>query len=156
MSEQVKKRIFFIIAAAICALGVWGTLTRKDPIEKNIGYVYLRNGDDVQSLNGYKAETLYKGKSKKYDYPALQSKSDEIPVIVVTEENSGNISVSYSDDNYKTAYNLYNSEFNPISENSERLELPSETGELYYIEASVVWGSDKENVTMKYYFSIKT
>ena len=156
LNEQVKKRIFFTIAAIIFALGIWGTLTRKDPIEKNIGYVYLNDGEEIFTLNGYKTETNYKGKIKKYDFPDLQEKSDEVPSVVVTEENISDMNVSYSDNNYKAEYTLYDSDFSLISENMSRLELPSETDKTYFISVSVLWGSKDENVNMIYYFSIET
>lgn len=156
MNEGIKKRIFFTIAVVICALGFFGTLTRKDPVEKNIGYVYLSDGDKVETLQGYKTKVNYNGRVSKYEYPQLAEKVDKLVTIDVTEENMADMTISYSDDNYKAEYTLYDSEFNAISEKTSGLELPSQTDKTYYVSILVKWGSEKQNVSMIYYFSIET
>lgn len=153
----MKRKIFLIISVMIFMLGVWGTLTRKDPVEKNMGYVYLSEGDKATSLKGHKVSIYYYGKTKKYDYPDIKSEIYNIYKANVSQENSDKISLSYSKAYYgDVTFNLYDSDLNLISENETTLNIPGISGEIYYISVSVLWGAEKENINMIYYFSVQT
>lgn len=153
----MKRKIFFAIAVTVFLLGVWGILTRKDPVEKNIGYVCLTEADKATVLKGHKTALYYHGKTNEYDYPEIQSEKDNIYQANVSQENSDKMSISYSKQIYGDAsFNLYDSDLNLISENETTLNIPGVSGEVYYVSVSVFWGSENENINMIYYFSIQT
>lgn len=153
----MKRKIFLAIAIMVFMLGVWGILTRKDPIEKNIGYVYLTEADKATALKGHKVSVNYHGKTSEYDYPEISSEKDKIYRASISQENSDKMSLTYSKETYSDAvFNLYDSDLNLISENETTLNIPGVSGEVYYVSVSVFWGSENENVNMVYYFSVQT
>lgn len=153
----MKRKIFLAIAIMVFMLGVWGILTRKDPIEKNIGYVYLIEADKATALKGHKVSVNYHGKTSEYDYPEISSEKDKIYRASISQENSDKMSLTYSKKTYGDAvFNLYDSDLNLISENETTLNIPGVSGEVYYVSVSVSWGSESENVNMVYYFSVQT
>lgn len=153
----MKRKIFLAIAIMVFMLGVWGILTRKDPIEKNIGYVYLTEADKATALKGHKVSVNYHGKTSEYDYPEIASEKNKIYRASISQENSNKMSLTYSKTTYGDAvFNLYDSDLNLISENETTLNIPGVSGEVYYVSVSVFWGSENENINMVYYFSVQT
>ncbi len=153
----MKRKILISFFAMIFLIGVWGAFTRKGPIEKNIGYTYLSDGEKTVSLDGYKVSSYMNGKNKKYNYPDIQSKKNNLNKVNVSKENSNNMTLSYSKEHYgDVTYSLYDSEFNVILDNENALTVPGDADSLYYVSVLVSWGSEKQNVSMVYYFSIQT
>lgn len=153
----MKRKICFAIAAAIFLLGVWGTLNRKNPIEKNIGHVYIFDGKKETALKGHKVSINSNGKKFDYDYPDIKSKSDKLYKINASPDNNDNMKLSYSEKYYgDVLYNVYDSNFNEVSVNQTSLNIPGDSEGLYYISLSVSWGNENENVNMIYYFSVQT
>lgn len=152
----MKRKIILAISVMVFLMGVWGILTRKDPVEKNIGYVYLTEADKVTALKGHKVSVNYYGKTNDYDYPEIQSEKDNIYKASISQENSDKMSLSYSKQiNGDAIFNLYDSDLNLISENETTLNIPGVSGEVYYVSVLVSWGSEKENINMIYYFSVQ-
>ena len=60
----MKRKIILAISVMVFLMGVWGILTRKDPVEENIGYVYLTEADKATALKGHKVSVNYYGKTK--------------------------------------------------------------------------------------------
>lgn len=153
----MKKKLCFAFAVMIFMLGVWGTLTRKDPIEKSIGYTYVSDGENTNGIKGYKAAVSRGGKIRNYEYPEIKEVADKLYKVSVTPETSSRLTVSYSKEHYGDVYySLYDSGFNTVSENETQLNVPTSGGELYYVSLSVLWGNEKENVNMIYYFVLQT
>ncbi len=152
----MKRKMFFMIAVAVLVIGLWGAFTRKDPIEKMIGQVYLSDGENQESLKGYKVYTNWKGEKTDYDFPEISEKIDNLYNVNSSPEKN-QINLLYDKTYYgNLSYTVYDSKLNVVSENQTSLELPGNSGEIYYISISVVWGYEKNNVNMMYYFSINT
>ncbi len=148
-----------MIAAAIFALGIWGTLTRKDPVVKrNVGYVYVFNGPDETALKGYKTASYAAGKEKVYEHPDIRDVEDELYNLDTSPESGNKLNIAYSSNEYvdDILYDIYDSEFNLISDDVPELSIHSTKKSKYYIASTVKWGTEKENVTMVYYFTIET
>lgn len=153
----MKRKICIAISTAIFLLGVWGVLTRKDPVEKNIGIVYLSDGENEIALKGYKVSVNRNGKSTEYDYPGISEKSESLYNISTSAENNSEMKLSFHKDFCgDILYDLYDVGFNEIYQKQNTLNVPAESGGVYYAAVNVKWGTENENVSMIYYFSIKT
>lgn len=137
--------------------GVWGTLTRKDPVEKNVGRVYLFNDEKEKVLKGYKTDTYVNGKSKSYEYPDIIQVKNELYEVSASPESENKFNIGYSRDYVgDVLYDVYDSDMNLVSDDVPELNISGNESEKFYVSASVVWGTEKENITMIYYFSIST
>lgn len=153
----MKRKICFAIAAAVFLLGVLGVLNRKDPIEKNIGNVYINDGTSEIALKGHKVSVNRNGKKSEYDYPDIKTEADRIYKINSSPESSGSMKLSYSGKcHIESLYSVYDSDFNEISGQQTSLNIPGDSAGLYYVSISVLWGNENENINMIYYFSVQT
>ena len=138
----MKRKLCFTAAAFVFVLGIFLTLTRKDPIEKNIGYVYLICGENETALKGYKVSSLSNNRKTEYEQ-------------IVTDNDKPDIKLTFRK-NFTGAvkYDIYDDSFNIISESQENIYFSGSEKGKYYISVGVNWGSKKENILVRYYFAV--
>lgn len=151
----MKRKLCFAAAAFIFMLGIFLSVTRKDPIEKYIGYVYLSDGENDTVLKGYKIKALINKKVVKYKLIDIKEISDDLYEINVTEDSKSDVKLSFRKDfTGKIKYNIYNESFELISEAQEKLYFSGDKKGKFYVSVDVNWGNKKENILVRYYFSV--
>lgn len=151
----MKRKLCFAAAAFIFMFGIFLTVTRKDPIEKYIGYVYLSDGENETALKGYKIKALKNKKVVEYKQIDIKEILDDLYDINVSKESKSNIKLSFRKDfTGKIKYNIYNDRFELISEAQEKLYFSGDKKGKFYVSVDVNWGSKKENILVRYYFSV--
>ena len=119
----MKRKLCFTAAAFVFVLGIFFlTLTRKDPIEKNIGYVYLICGENETALKGYKVSSLSNNRKTEYEQIDLKEIADNLYEISVTDNDKPDIKLTFRK-NFTGAvkYDIYDDSFNIISESQENI-----------------------------------
>ena len=118
----MKRKLCFTAAAFVFVLGIFLTLTRKDPIEKNIGYVYLICGENETALKGYKVSSLSNNRKTEYEQIDLKEIADNLYEISVTDNDKPDIKLTFRK-NFTGAvkYDIYDDSFNIISESQENI-----------------------------------
>ena len=157
MSKDDKiRRLFILIGSLMLIVGAFMALTRGNPLDKDIGYVFLTNGTQKMEIDGYKySYNSGDNQSEIEDFISID-KAKNIPEIdyVVNDENC-QIKISYSKkDVNEIFYTVYDENFECVAERQSSLNMPGEIGKKFYVEASVNWGKGKKTVTVKYYFAI--
>lgn len=112
----MKRKLCFTAAAFVFVLGIFLTLTRKDPIEKNIGYVYLICGENETALKGYKVSSLSNNRKTEYEQIDLKEIADNLYEISVTDNDKPDIKLTFRK-NFTGAvkYDIYDDSFIRIS-----------------------------------------
>ena len=154
-NEIIKKVCtgFFIMIAFLGAVMI---MTRGDPADSAIGDVVVTNGYDRIALDCHKYSYNDKNGSRKIDSFLSVDKAYNIPTLVYGPNDSGcDIAVSYSESyNGELGYTVYDESYNVMIEQQPSLKIPVETGKKYFVEITVNWGEDDDNVTCKYYFGL--
>ena len=152
----MKKNYALPLRLFVFVLGIFFDLNKKDPIEKNIGYVYLICGENETALKGYKVSSLSNNRKTEYEQIDLKEIADNLYEISVTDNDKPDIKLTFRK-NFTGAvkYDIYDDSFNIISESQENIYFSgSEKKGKYYISVGVNWGSKKENILVRYYFAV--
>lgn len=150
----MKRKLCFTAAAFVFVLGIFLTLTRKDPIVKNIGYVYLICGENETALKGYKVSSLSNNRKTEYEQIDLKEIADNLYEISVTDNDKPDIKLTFRKNFTAVKYDIYDDSFNIISESQENIYFSGSEKGKYYISVGVNWGSKKENILVRYYFAV--
>lgn len=157
MSKEDKiRKILILIGSLMVIVGGIMILNRDNPLDKEIGYVFLTNGTQKMEVDGYKYSYNSGDKQSEIETFVSIDKAKNIPEIdyFVNDENC-QIKVSYSKkDAHDISYAVYDENFDCVVDNQSALDLPGEAGKKFYVESSVNWGKGKKTVTVKYYFAI--
>ncbi len=157
MSKDDKiRRLLIFIGSMMVVIGSFMVLTRGNLLDKSIGYVIITNGSQRYEVEGYKYSynsgddnTVIEGFTD-IEQAENISELDYYP----NDENS-QLKISYSKkETANISYKVYDESFECVIDSQPKLDMPGEIGKKYYIEASVDWGEERKNVTVKYYFAI--
>ncbi|MGN0620681.1 MAG: hypothetical protein ACI4I9_02335 [Porcipelethomonas sp.] len=132
-------------------------LHRSNPADKHMGYVYLNYAGSKPQLSGDVIERVYNGKTSKLEEPDIKEKADSMCVIkrAWDQQDKDDMSISYVGDKISASYDIYDENFNLVSENSDTLKIPGNKMPRYYVGFDVKWGEEDENVTVRYYFAVE-
>lgn len=132
------------------------SLTRGNPVDKEIGTVVISNGSDKLKIEGHKFCYNSDDKKREIECPEISELTEIQYIEYDADGEETGLSVSFSDKyTGNVLYNVYDEKLELIEEKQESLEISGDAGTAFYIEMFVNWGDDNENVTVKYYYKIK-
>ncbi len=154
----MKRKILIALFTGIFLLGVYGMLNRDNPTDKYIGNVYVKYAENKAELSGDVLKRVYNDKTYDYDEPDIKENAESMCIISrqldQPDENS-EMSRAFVGDKMSASYDVYDENFDVISENDNALKIQGKEDTVYYVSLDVKWGKEKENVLVRYFFAVK-
>lgn len=154
--EERIRKLLIIIGSVMLIVGAYMALTRGNPIDEKIGYVFITNGFEKMEVKGHKYSYNSGDNISEIESFVSIDNAEDIPEIDYFPDNDDcKLLISYGDDyTGELSYSVFDENFNCIIDSMPTLSMPGEAGKKYYVQSSVNWGDKKKSVTVKYYFAV--
>lgn len=157
--DATVRRLLLLLTVCVFIWGVVAMLQRSSNSDKYVGKVIVNVGTDEYIISGHTVEKLYIDETDSFEPLSLEEISGTLPVIKSNPEKNNMISsmkVSFVKDYVgNITYTVFDKNYTVAVKAQEKLEIPADKGDFYYVKINVKWGKVKNYIAKEYYFAIQ-